>query len=222
MNKRFDIPNENKIRRFKFIDKLAFIIFAVGVSDFLEDVFYLITKITSDGVSENQQNLNSSLENNPLWYSIFDSSVHAPVIEEIMFRGIFFLLIFSLFEMWNKGRKRLLVYAIFLMVSSVYFGFRHVSVEGDYQYIYPYIASGIVFTIVFIVTKNILYSAAVHAISNLFSTLNNAQHYGVSSVSGDIGSRISSVMLIFVAVYFAVKTIKHRAKFKKAFKELNN
>ncbi|WP_182674847.1 CPBP family intramembrane glutamic endopeptidase [Staphylococcus succinus] len=217
VNKQFDIPNKNKIKQFKLVDKLAFIIFAVYAEGFLGDIGELITKITSDDVSANQKNLNDNLENNPLWYSLFDSSVNAPMIEEIMFRGVFYLLIFSLFEIWSKGRNRLLVYVIFFMVSSIYFGVRHVSVGGDYQYIYTYIGSGIVFTAIFIITKNIIYSATIHAIGNMLSTLNNAQYSGLSSISGDIGNRIAFIMLVYLAVYVAVKSIKHRDRIKEVF-----
>lgn len=222
VHKQFNIPVQNKIKRFNFFDKLAFILIAVGFSDFIEDIVYIFTKGNNDGISKNQQNNNESLENNPLWYSLFDGSVNAPIIEEIMFRGIFYLLVLSIFEVWRKGRKRMLVYSIFLIISSVYFGFRHVSVEGDYQYIYPYIASGIVLSIVFIITKNILYSAAVHAISNFLTELSNAEYYGVSNISGNINSCIAITMLLYLAVYITVNAIKHKEKLKKPYQELNN
>ncbi|HDE8373981.1 TPA: CPBP family intramembrane metalloprotease [Staphylococcus aureus] len=217
--KKVAIPNKNRIKKLKTTDKLVFILVACGFSTFLEDVFSLITKITSDGVSKNQQKNNMDLENNPLWYTLFDSSVNASIIEEIMFRGIFYLIIFSIFE---RMTKRALPYIIFVLVSSIYFGYRHVSIAGDYQYIYSYVASGIVLSIVFLVTKNIFYSAAVHGIGNCLVILNNAQYKGVSDISANVASYIVGGMILFVLVHIVVRVVKNREEIENKLDQVSN
>ncbi|EZX75062.1 CPBP family intramembrane glutamic endopeptidase [Staphylococcus aureus] len=213
------IPNKNRIKKFKTTDKLVFILVACGFSTFLEDLFSLFTKITSDGVSKNQQQNNKDLENNPLLYTLFDSSVNASIIEEIMFRGIFYLIIFCVFE---RMTKRALPYIIFVLVSSIYFGYRHVSIAGDYQYIYSYVASGIVLSIVFLVTKNIFYSAAVHGVGNFLTILNNAQYKGVSNISADVASYIVGGMTIFVVVNIVVRVVKNKEEIEDKLDQVSN
>lgn len=226
IRKQFDIPFQNHVKRFKWYDKMTFIIVMLMLKDFLEYYAILLNKLAfnmnSNSVSKNQHIANEDLKHNPLWYSIFDGSVTAPIIEEIMFRGLFYLLIFSLFVQWNKGRKKLLVYIMFLVISSTYFGYRHVAVAKDYQYILPYIASGVAFTLTFVITKSILYSASVHAISNLFVTLQNAQTHGVSNISSDISVIISMSLWFYIIIYSIVKVIKHLKKINEKLNVLGN
>lgn len=222
IKKQFKIPLKNELKRFSWFDKLAFILVATGLNYYLEQLVAIFAKLNRNEPSKNQQINNYKLEHNPLWYSLFDGTVNAPIIEEIMFRGIFYLFLFVVFGFWNKGRKRIVVYVLFLIISSVYFGYKHVAIGGDYQYIYPYIVSGLVFSVVFLITKSVLYSLSVHAIGNFLSLLNNAQEHGVSTVSGDIGSNIADIMLLYVVGYIVVKCFVHRNTIKEMYKEINN
>lgn len=222
IKKQFKIPLKNELKRFSWFDKLAFILVATGLNYYLEQLVAIFAKLNSNESSKNQQINNYKLEHNPLWYSLFDGTVNAPIIEEIMFRGIFYLFLFVVFGFWNKGRKRIVVYVLFLIISSVYFGYKHVAIGGDYQYIYPYIVSGLVFSVVFLITKSVLYSLSVHAIGNFLSLLNNAQEHGVSTVSGVIGSNIANIMLLYVVGYIVVKCFVHRHTIKEMYKEINN
>lgn len=226
IRKQFDIPLQNHVKRFKWYDKMAFIIVMLMLKEFLEYYAILLNKLAfnmnSNSVSKNQHIANEDLKHTPIWYSVFDGSVTAPIIEEIMFRGVFYLLIFSLFVQWNKDRKKLLVYIIFLVISSTYFGYRHVAVAKDYQYILPYIASGVAFTLTFVITKSIFYSASVHAISNLLVTLHNAQTHGVSNISSDISASISMSLWLYILIYSIVKVIKHRKKINAKLNILGN
>lgn len=225
IRKQFDIPIKNKMKRFKWYDKLAFIIAILMIKDFLEfwaiQFSKYVLNMNSDNVSKNQEIANADLKNHPLWYSVFDGSITAPIVEEIMFRGVFYLLIFSLFATWNKGKRNILVIIMFIVVSSTYFGYRHVAAAKDYQYILPYIASGVAFSIAFIITKSVLYSASVHAISNLLVTLDNAQAYGVSSTSGFISGTISFVLFVYIIIYISTKIIKHRKKIYAKYKQVD-
>lgn len=222
IKKQFKIPLKNELKRFSWFDKLAFILVATGLNYYLEQLVAIFAKLNSNESSKNQQINNYKLEHNPLWYSLFDGTVNAPIIEEIMFRGIFYLFLFVVFGFWNKGRKRIVVYVLFLIISSVYFGYKHVAIGGDYQYIYPYIVSGLVFSVVFLITKSVLYSLSVHAIGNFLSLLNNAQEHGVSTVSGVIVSNIANIMLLYVVGYIVVKCFVHRHTIKEMYKEINN
>lgn len=218
--KYFELPNKNNIKRFKFTDKMFFVFSVYIFMSFLEDM----CSIFAPGISGNQDRNNDSLKDNPIWYSIFDSSVSAPIIEEVIFRGVIYLTISLVLISVSKskhrvcrfinerliGNTKLYVYITFILISSVYFGYKHVEKSGDFQYIWTYIASGLVLSIVYLITKNILYTIFIHGISNTFAVLNNIQAVGISSYSGDIGALIELAMYLFVAIYFVSKMIKHR------------
>lgn len=218
VRKQFDIPIQNHVKRFKWYDKASFIVIALLCMDFFEsmasELSKIVFKLSGNAIPKNQQHNNEGLENNPLWYSLFDSSVNAPIIEEIMFRGVGYLLLFSLAGLIKnyKAKWNIVIYALFILISGTYFGYRHVEEAGDYQFILPFIVSGIVLSIVFVITKNIVYSMSVHAIGNMLGTLNNAQVHHVSNISGYIGDSIAMALWVYIIIYAIVKIIKHREK----------
>lgn len=102
--------------------------------------------------------------------NIFDTAILSPLLEEIIFRGIFLGLIILLISgiiYYNHRLKRngfydFLVYAISIGIISIIFSLFHAA-QLDLRYV-----TGIIFGIVYILDKkNLLPAIIAHALNNL-------------------------------------------------------
>lgn len=123
--------------------------------------------------SENQNRIEEKESNMDLLTNIISVSVTPAVIEEICFRGIIYMIIFSSSSLLiNLSRNyKYIAISMFLIFSSALFGFLHVSISYDFQNIGAYLVSGITFSVAYILTRDIKVPIIIHALGNLFGIL---------------------------------------------------
>lgn len=133
--------------------------------------------------SENQNRLQLKESQMDLLTNIMSVSVTPAIIEEICFRGIICVIIFisSCYLMKLNRNYKYLAIITFLLFSSALFGFLHVAKSYDFQNIGAYLVSGITFSFVFIITRDIKIPIIIHALGNLFGVLyrNDLQYISV-------------------------------------------
>lgn len=110
------------------------------------------------GTSENQSAIEQLLRDTPIWTWV-DAVLVAPVIEELIFRGLFFEFFFT--------KNSRLVRTIGVVVNGALFGGLH-----DLGASFPiYAIMGMLLAITYLWTKDIKYSITLHIINNFISFL---------------------------------------------------
>jgi membrane protease YdiL (CAAX protease family) len=144
--------------------------------------------------------------------SIVQSGITAPIIEEIIFRGVLFVTILTassfLFKR-NKSKHDFLGISAYFVFASVFFGYVHVAKCTDIEFIGGYLASGIVLTLVFIVTRDIKLPIIIHMIINSTSTLNR---YDYNYISNSIEIIMLVIFYIYLIRIIAIKKIRNNIK----------
>lgn len=162
-------------------------------------IILFITYIVADSIEpyvrngkpDNQKTLDQA--DNDFIKTLLGSGFQAPIIEEIVFRGLLFLVIMTATSyLFNKKKNNhdVLGLIVFSILSTVLFGLVHVIAYGDYEHILTYIVSGAAFTFVFVVTRDIKVPIILHMLNNVPIVLNK-YHYEV--ISG-------SLFLVFTAL----------------------
>ncbi|MCO4346323.1 CPBP family intramembrane metalloprotease [Staphylococcus agnetis] len=123
---------------------------------------------------ENQK-LNEQLyENLDIFNILIQSGLRAPVMEELFFRGVLFITILTassyLYNKLDNNYDYVGVIA-FALISSFLFGFSHVAVALDIQNMFPYYIHGLIYTLLFVLTRDIKLPIVVHSTSNILSVL---------------------------------------------------
>ena len=93
---------------------------------------------------------------------IISTVLVAPVVEELIFRGL-------LQKLFFKKMDSVKSVVIFVLVSGILFGFIHTfnfSLE-----IIPYASAGVIFALTYVFTKDVRYGMILHAINNLIGIL---------------------------------------------------
>lgn len=124
-------------------------------------------------------------------------SLTAPIIEEIIFRGVLFIIILSASSyLQNKNKKKFdkLGLISFFLTSSILFGFVHVAKAYDIENIGGYLVSGIALSLVFIFTRDIKIVIAIHMLANTFSILGRYDYNGIVYL-------VAFLMLIYIFIY---------------------
>lgn len=170
INKNIINKNYFKNKKLRFKDNFVVMTFALIGLQFIPN--FLPTQ------TENQKLIVKEEKDVDVITNLIGGSVTPAIIEEICFRGIIYLIILiSSSFMINFNRKcKYLAITYFLIFSSLLFGYFHVAMSNDYKNMAVYIVNGIIFTIVFILTKNIWWTMAVHGIGNAFGILNRANY----------------------------------------------
>lgn len=173
-------------------------------------IFSLLTKIALSrnfsNKTENQSRIEDLEKNMDIWTNIIRGSVSPAIIEEICYRGILYLIIFtsaSILINLNRNYKYIAI-ACFLIFSSLFFGFSHVAVSYDFQNIGSYIVSGIILSVIYILTRNIFIPIIVHALDNFFGVLNRSGY----EQSLEIIAIILPILLIIFLAY-CLKKYRH-------------
>ena len=112
--------------------------------------------IARQGISKNQE----VLESLPLWFSFPAAVLWAPIVEELLFRGVF--------------RRFIKNNIIFIIVSGVIFGLLHTigsetSVFSTIIMSFPYITLGAFLAYIYSKTENICTNISCHAFQNLLA-----------------------------------------------------
>lgn len=124
-------------------------------------------------------------------------SLTAPIIEEIIFRGVLFITILSAssyLQNKTKIQNDKLGLISFCIFSSLLFGFVHVAKAYDIENIWGYLVSGIILSLVFVFTRDIKIVIAIHMIGNTCSILGR---HGYESIVYLIGF----MMIVYIFVY---------------------
>lgn len=184
--------------------KVLIITFGYAIASSLEVI------LTSQTKSCNQNTIEKNEVN--LYTSIFESGITAPIIEEIIFRGVLFvtLLIASSF-LFKRSKKKhdFLGTSTFFVFSSLLFSYMHVAKCTDIEHIGDYLASGIVLTLVFIMTRDIKLPIIIHMIINITSILNR---YDYNFISGSI----EVIMFVTALIYFIRIATINKSKTRKS------
>lgn len=120
----------------------------------------LIQAFTSTTTSANQAGLNATLHVFP-FVLVFSSLLYAPIVEEILFRGVIFRTLRGKFNFW-----------IAAFISSFSFGFIHVFASFsmgnlmDFIYIFQYAMLGFLFCVSYEKNKSIVGSISLHFLNN--------------------------------------------------------
>ena len=111
-----------------------------------------------DYESINSNNIELVVKTFPIFISIISIGILGPIVEETVFRGI---LVGKL--------KEYIPSTICVIISSVLFMFLHVRAITTQELLYclPYFVTGILYSIIFLKTKNITISMMLHIINNL-------------------------------------------------------
>lgn len=137
---------------------MRFIIPRLGMAYVFLFIFSLISiLITHNGVSINQENVESL----PIYYMIPMVVIYAPIVEEILFRGVF--------------RRLIKNNIVFIIISALVFGILHTIGESSITNILfmslPYCSLGAYLAYIYVKTNNIFSSITSHAIFNTISTI---------------------------------------------------
>ncbi len=195
--KSFYMPIGYKVK----LDNKSFIIALLGLI-FLKTGGWLISWLNNFEDPQNQKVWEDIWNKNQdqLHYYVIDSVVVAPVIEEVLFRGILFFAVYMLIKelkKWDKWRfsdktNQYITVILFILVSGLLFSSIHLS--QSFLTSLPYLFAGLTLAIIFVITKNLLITIIIHALSNLtsFNHINEIQTYKL----------LSLLLLISIIVWF--------------------
>lgn len=186
-------------------------------------VSYFATSILSGlvytGESENQKILKEQAVDFPS--SFLGASFNAPIIEEVIFRGMLFIIILTatsfLFNETNR-KSMFLRMAIYVTLSTIIFGFLHVLVSGDYQHVFPYLVPGFIYSIVFALTRDIKVTILLHILNNSSVHL---YEYGYEQINVVINILLVLTALIGLFIYFKsddFKQLRHKWEYHQYIK----
>lgn len=126
------------------------------------DSFLIAKGIISN--TQNQTELLKKFDDYPI-YMLISGNVMAPFIEELIFRGLFYKLLFNAIDA-DQFKKRVLFLIIFL--NTIIFAVPHLS-SVSFDFI-PYMLIAIIFSINFIYYKNIEIPIVLHMMNNLIAS----------------------------------------------------
>lgn len=129
------------------------------------------------GLPKNEQRLN---EKQHMFEMYISTGIKAPVVEEILCRGLLFLTIVSLFYVLNGKSRRFsktTINIMFVILSTVIFGLMHGMnwgrlfaegiIETDFRHTIPYLVAGLIYSLLYMVTKTLFAPIIAHMLNNL-------------------------------------------------------
>lgn len=182
-NKKLSIKKKRELMRENTINYISLIKLKKRYIVWVSSLTFLIYNMVSlmilpDVDSKNQKAVNRYLDGNSWLESIGNVGILSPIVEEVIFRGLLLILISSI-GLWIVSTFKRNLTAnisrytsiIFIATSSLLFGLVHVVSGGDYNHIFPYLLSGIVFSTIYILTKTLYASIFVHMIGNTIAVM---------------------------------------------------
>lgn len=165
------------VKKINIINNKYYYIFTLNLYNFIKNYciiilalilqYFLIFTLKLPTNTENQKAIDRN-------WDILGIVISPAIIEELCFRGILFIIIFGCTSyLFNKNNKENDWFGeiAFIFVSTTLFGFGHVIVNSDFQNVSVYLISGFIFSLVYIITKNIMYPIILHAIGNTITLL---------------------------------------------------
>ncbi len=135
-----------------------------------------------------------------------DSSITAPIMEEMLFRGlILFVLAYIIIEL-NLHKSKIVRFILlpisFCIISSVLFSLAH-SHQSVYSYI-GYGLSGFVLCLIYLITKNLMFSILLHAMNNITSTVYKEVGNNIDFSDGFVLIKIYAILLCLSLMFIYV------------------
>ncbi|HDK8090571.1 TPA: CPBP family intramembrane metalloprotease [Staphylococcus aureus] len=196
------LSNGTTYRRLKpYRIKKRYYLWIVCTTILLRTCITGILNLPSD--TANEQRIDEFLKNNPIIESIINIGLLSPIVEEVISRGLLYMvcsgIVILVFNRFFKhaGRKHInkTTGFIFVIISSITFGIPHVIRDGDYQNITPYIISGMVFSVLYVITKTIYVPILLHMLGNTMSTLSSLFKMGLIEIN------IANGIAVFLLLY---------------------
>lgn len=126
--------------------------------------------------TENQKLVEKQNQHLDMYTQLVHVSLNAGIIEEICFRGLIFIFIFTILNFFFNEKKYnhdWLSLGLFVLISSLAFGFAHVLRSGDWSHIWIYALSGVIFSLLLIFSKDIKTCMIYHVLTNAFPIFNH-------------------------------------------------
>lgn len=208
--KSFYMPIGYKVK----LDNKSFIIVLLGLI-FLKSVGLLIWWLINFNQPQNQKEWENIWNKNQdsLHYYAIEGVIVAPVIEEVLFRGVLFFAAYMLIKelknmkKWKFSNKtnQYITATLFILVSSFLFSSMHLS--QSFLMSLPYLFFGITLAIIFVITKNLLITITIHVLNNSLSFFSFFQS---NAKQEDILTQeyilLLSLLLISTIIFFFNKT----------------
>ena len=137
-----------------------------------------------------------------MYTQLVHESLNVGIIEEICFRGLIFIFIFTMFNFFFNDKKYnhdWLSLGLFVLILSLAFGFAHVLRGGDWSHIWVYALSGTIFSLL-LFSKDIKKCMIYHALTNAFSIFN---HNHLSFIEPTI-----YIVLLIISVRYLVRSYR--------------
>ncbi len=155
---KYGFKANSKMRYMKPLSYVCVGIVACYFANYIGSIISQLTSFSTDSV--NQEAIEEIFLSKYGALLILDICIIGPIVEELVFRGCIL-----------RGLVKLRINpAIAIIISSIIFGFIHVSSAGDYTQIFPYIFMGIALGAIFYKSDSIVESTIVHILLNTIST----------------------------------------------------
>lgn len=151
-----ELKDSFKNLKTNFKDYMKYLLFSLVIFAYLSAIVALICNLIVGEIPDNQ----SALEQYNYLYLIFGSVIFAPIVEEIVYRGIL--------RKFIKNDK------LFIIISAILFGLAHVIGSSSliqYIYILDYGLSGLYLAFLYTKYNNIYLNISAHFFINLIATV---------------------------------------------------
>lgn len=216
------LSNGTTYRRLKpYRVKKRYYLWIVCTTILLEAMITGVFNVPKD--TANEQRVDEFLNNNPIIESIINIGLLSPIIEEVIFRGLLYIvcsgIVILVFNRFFKHAERKHIDKTtgitFVIISCITFGLPHVIRDGDYQNITPYILSGIVFSVLYVITKTIYVPILLHMLGNTMSTLSSLFKMGLIEINIANGIAVFLLLYPLIGLLVCVWNIKNDDEFSK-------
>lgn len=208
-NKDIDIQLFKK-RKMSLYQKVMIIVLAYIAKDCLSVFVYF-------GQSPHQKELKTAYNDHNFFELVLSHSFVPAVIEEIMNRAFIFIGVYIIVLMINNIRNKdnnlSKLYnrhgLIFLTISSLWFGYLHIDGLSEIKYMWIHVASGFIFGLVYLYTKDIKMPIILHGLSNLLAVMSD-----YNAITSNVHSIIMLVMgcLFICTIIFIIYDILRNEK----------
>ena len=153
--------------------------------------------------TENQKLVEKQNQHLDMYTQLVHESLNVGIIEEICFRGLIFIFIFTILNFFFNEKKYnhdWLSLGLFVLISSLAFGFAHVLRSEDWSHIWVYALSSFTFSLLRIFPKDIKTCMIYHVLTNAFTTFN---HNHLSFIEPMI-----YIILLIISVRYLVRNYR--------------
>lgn len=149
-----------------------------SVLGYLTNNFLSMVYTKCFGLPNNEIRVQDKYDNQSTFEMELYGGIQAPIVEEIIFRGLLFLVIVSVFKVISDKSKHVnAMNTIFLVVSSGLFGLMHtvswgkliktMTLETDIKHVTPYLIAGVIYSSLYLITKTLCAPIMAHMLNNL-------------------------------------------------------